>query len=555
MGLVASIRGERTHEIIRQGLEVLLNLAHRGAAGCDPETGDGAGILIQIPHEFFARECGELGMHLPEPGAYGVAMCFLPVDRHDRLQCEGVFERISAEDGLKVIGWRDTPVNGDFIGREARATQPYIEQFFVERPAGLDEDSFERLLYRVRRRIENEIAASDIEGKDDFFYIPSFSCRTIIYKGLMLAPQIEKFYAELADPLVTSALALVHQRFSTNTFPSWKLAHPYRYIAHNGEINTVRGNVSWMNARQGVLNSPLWGEDIDKLFPVIVPGGSDSASLDNAVEFLYQSGRSIAHVMAMVIPEAWAGNPDMDEDKRAFYEYHASLMEPWDGPAAIAFTDGRVIGATLDRNGLRPGRYIVTKDDLVVMASEAGVLDVPAQDIRKKGRLQPGRMFLVDTVQKRIISDAEIKKELAARQPYAEWLQQQQVTLEHLPEPSRVIASNPETLLRRQRAYGYSEEDLRILLSPMGATGAEPVGSMGTDVPLACLSDRPQPLFNYFKQLFAQVTNPPIDPIREELVMSLISYIGTERNILDEAPDNCHTLKLPHPILTNRDRK
>jgi glutamate synthase domain-containing protein 2/glutamate synthase domain-containing protein 1/glutamate synthase domain-containing protein 3 len=553
MGLVASIRGEKTHEIIRQGLEVLLNLAHRGAAGCDPETGDGAGILIQIPHVFFARECGELGMQLPEPGAYGVAMCFLPVDKHNRLQCEGVFERISAEDGLKVIGWRDTPVNGDFIGREARATQPYIEQFFVERPAGLDEDSFERLLYRVRRRIENEIAASDIEGKDDFFYIPSFSCRTIIYKGLMLAPQIEKFYAELADPLVTSALALVHQRFSTNTFPSWKLAHPYRYIAHNGEINTVRGNVSWMNARQGVLNSPLWGEDIDKLFPVIGPGGSDSASLDNAVEFLYQSGRSIAHVMAMVIPEAWAGNPDMDEDKRAFYEYHASLMEPWDGPAAIAFTDGRVIGATLDRNGLRPGRYIVTKDDLVVLASEAGVLDVPAQDIRKKGRLQPGRMFLVDTVQKRIISDVEIKKELAARQPYGEWLQQQQVTLEQLPEPSRVIASNPETLLRRQRAYGYSEEDLRILLSPMGATGAEPVGSMGTDVPLACLSDRPQPLFNYFKQLFAQVTNPPIDPIREELVMSLISYIGTERNILDEAPDNCHTLKLPHPILTNRD--
>jgi glutamate synthase (NADPH) large chain len=553
MGLVASIRGEKSHAIIRQGLEVLLNLAHRGAAGCDPETGDGAGILIQIPHVFFARECGELGMRLPEPGAYGVAMCFLPVDKHNRLQCEGVFERISAEDGLTVIGWRDTPVNGDFIGREARATQPYIEQFFVGRPADLDEESFERLLYRVRRRIENEIAASDIEGKDDFFYIPSFSCRTIIYKGLMLAPQIEKFYAELADPLVTSALALVHQRFSTNTFPSWKLAHPYRYIAHNGEINTVRGNVSWMNARQGVLHSPLYGEDIDKLFPVIVPGGSDSASLDNAVEFLYQSGRSIAHVMAMVIPEAWAGNPDMDDDKRAFYEYHASLMEPWDGPAAIAFTDGRVIGATLDRNGLRPGRYIVTKDDLVVLASEAGVLDVPAQDIRKKGRLQPGRMFLVDTVQKRIISDAEIKKELAARQPYGEWLQQQQVILEHLPEPSRVIASNPETLLRRQRAFGFSEEDLRILLSPMGATGAEPVGSMGTDVPLACLSDRPQPLFNYFKQLFAQVTNPPIDPIREELVMSLISYIGTERNILDEAPDNCHTLKLPHPILTNRD--
>jgi glutamate synthase (NADPH/NADH) large chain len=552
MGFVASIRGEKSHEIIRKGLEVLINLTHRGAAGCDPETGDGAGILIQIPHVFFARECGELGMQLPEAGAYGVAMVFLPVDKHSRLQCEGVFERIAQDEGLTVLGWRDTPVNGDSIGREARASQPYIEQLFVGRPKGLEEDAFERLLYKVRRRTENEIANSEIEGKD-IFYVPSFSCRTIIYKGLMLAPQIEKFYFELANPLVTSALCLVHQRFSTNTFPSWKLAHPYRYVAHNGEINTIRGNISWMNARQSVLESPLHGDQIDKLFPVISPSGSDSGSLDNAVEFLFQSGRSLPHVMAMLIPEAWSGNPDMDEEKRAFYEYHASLMEPWDGPAAIAFTDGRVIGATLDRNGLRPGRYIVTKDDLVVLASEAGVLEVPAEDIRKKGRLQPGRMFLVDTVQKRIISDAEIKKQLASRQPYATWLKEQQVTLDQLPEPSRVIASNPETLLRRQRAYGYSEEDLRILLAPMGATGAEPIGSMGSDVPLACLSDRPQPLFNYFKQLFAQVTNPPIDPIREELVMSLISYIGTERNILDEAPENCHTLKLPHPILTNRD--
>ena len=552
MGLVASIRGEKSHEIIRKGLEVLINLTHRGAAGSDPETGDGAGILIQIPHVFFARECGELGLQLPEAGAYGVAMCFLPVDKHSRLQCEGVFERIAQEEGLSVVGWRDTPVNGDAIGREARASQPYIEQLFLGRPAGLDEESFERLLYRVRRRTENEMAASEIEGKEDF-YIPSLSCRTIIYKGLMLAPQIEKFYFELANPLVTSALCLVHQRFSTNTFPSWRLAHPYRYVAHNGEINTILGNVSWMNARQSVFDSPHFGEQIDNLFPVVVPGGSDSASLDNAVEFLYQSGRSLPHVMAMLIPEAWAANPDMDEDKRAFYEYHASLMEPWDGPAAIAFTDGRVIGATLDRNGLRPGRYIVTKDDLVVLASEAGVIDVPAEDIRKKGRLQPGRMFLVDTVQKRIISDAEIKKELASRQPYSKWLQEQQVTMDQLPEPSRVIASNQETLPRRQRAYGYSEEDLRILLAPMGAKGEEPVGSMGTDVPLACLSDHPQPLFNYFRQLFAQVTNPPIDPIREELVMSLISYIGTERNILDEMPENCHTLKLPHPILSNRD--
>ena len=555
MGLVASIRGEKSHAIIRKGLEVLINLTHRGAAGCDPETGDGAGILIQIPHVFFARECGELGMRLPEPGAYGVAMCFLPVDKHSRLQCEGVIERIAKEEGLTVLGWRDTPVNGIAIGREARASQPYIEQLFLAKPEGMkpDDDAFERLLYRVRRRIENEVVASEIEGKE-FFYIPSLSCRTIVYKGLMLAPQIEKFYFELANPLVTSALCLVHQRFSTNTFPSWKLAHPYRYAAHNGEINTIRGNISWMNARQSVLESSLYDGKIDDLYPVIMPEGSDSASFDNAVEFLYQSGRSLPHVMAMLIPEAWSGNPDMDEDKRAFYEYHASLMEPWDGPAAMAFTDGRVIGATLDRNGLRPGRYVVTKDDLVVLASEAGVLDIPAKDVRKKGRLQPGRMFLVDTVQKRIVSDKEIKKQLAGRQPYATWLKEQQVSLDELPEPpARNVVAKVEPLLRRQRAFGYSEEDLRILMGPMGATAAEPIGSMGTDVPLACLSDRPQSLFSYFKQLFAQVTNPPIDPIREELVMSLISYIGTERNILDEAPENCHTLKLPHPILTNRD--
>jgi glutamate synthase domain-containing protein 2/glutamate synthase domain-containing protein 1/glutamate synthase domain-containing protein 3 len=552
MGLVASIRGEQSHEIIRKGLEVLINLTHRGAAGCDPETGDGAGILIQIPHAFFQQECGKLGMQLGERGSYGVAMVFLPVDKHSRLQCEGVLERVAQAEGLSLLGWRDTPVNGDLIGRQARATQPYIEQMFVGAPKGMEEDAFERLLYLVRRRTENEIAQSEIEHKEDF-YIPSLSCRTIVYKGLMLAPQIEKFYYELANPLVASALCLVHQRFSTNTFPSWKLAHPYRYMAHNGEINTIRGNVSWMSARQSVMDSPLYDGKIDKLYPVIVPGGSDSASLDNAVEFLFQSGRSLPHVMAMLIPEAWAGNPDMDPKKRAFYEYHASLMEPWDGPASVCFTDGRVVGATLDRNGLRPGRYIVTKDDLVVLASEAGVIEVPPEDVRKKGRLQPGRMFLVDTVEHRIISDEEIKQSLAGRQPYAEWLKEQQVLLDDLPEPWRVITSDPETLLRRQRACGYSEEDLRILLNPMGSKGEEPIGSMGADTPLACLSDRPQQLFSYFKQLFAQVTNPPIDPIREELVMSLISYIGTERNILNEDPENCHTLKIPHPILTNRD--
>jgi glutamate synthase domain-containing protein 2/glutamate synthase domain-containing protein 1/glutamate synthase domain-containing protein 3 len=552
MGLVASIRGEKSHEIIRKGLEVLINLTHRGAAGCDPETGDGAGILIQVPHVFFKEECAKQGMQLGEAGSYAVAMVFLPVDKHSRLQCEGVFERMVQAEGLKLLGWRDMPVNGDLIGREARASQPYIEQLFVARPEAMDEEAFERLLYIVRRRTENEILNSKIEDKNDF-YIPSFSCRTIVYKGLMLAPQIEKFYVDLADERVASALCLVHQRFSTNTFPSWKLAHPFRYVSHNGEINTIRGNVSWMNARQSVQESDLFGDQIEKLYPVVTPGGSDSASLDNAVEFLFQSGRSLPHVMAMLIPEAWSGNPDMDEEKRAFYEYHASLMEPWDGPAAVAFTDGRMVGATLDRNGLRPGRYIVTKDDLVVLASEAGVIEVPPEDVRKKGRLQPGRMFLVDTVGHRIISDDEIKKSLAGRQPYGEWLKEQQVTLGQLPEPWKVISSDPETLLRRQRAAGYSEEDLKVLLGPMGSKGEEPLGSMGSDVPLACLSDRPQQLFSYFKQLFAQVTNPPIDPIREEMVMSLISYIGTERNILDEAPENCHTLKLPHPILTNRD--
>ena len=476
---------------------------------------------------------------------------------------EGVFVKVfgTADKELFDVGLRAARLAANGVAVDGRvapaedgaAPSPTSSSSFSAVPQGLDEDAFERLLYRVRRRTENEIAASDIEDKETF-YVPSCSCRTIIYKGLMLAPQIEKFYFELANPLVTSALALIHQRFSTNTFPSWKLAHPYRYVAHNGEINTIRGNISWMNARQSVLRSPLLRrQDRPSSIPSSCPAAATRRRSTTPSSSSIQSGRSLPHVMAMLIPEAWAGNPDMDEDKRAFYEYHASLMEPWDGPAAIAFTDGKVIGATLDRNGLRPGRYIVTKDDLVVLASEAGVIEVPAEDILKKGRLQPGRMFLVDTVQQRIVSDAEIKKQLAARQPYADWLKQQQVTIDSLPEPPRIIASNPETLLRRQRACGYSEEDLRILLAPMAANGEEPVGSMGTDVPLACLSDRPQPLFNYFKQLFAQVTNPPIDPIREELVMSLISYIGTERNILDEAPENCHTLRLPHPILTNRD--
>jgi len=549
---VANIKGQKSHDIILKGIQVLINLTHRGACGCDPETGDGAGVLIQIPHKFFVRECAALGFSLPEPGEYGVGMVFLPVEKPERLQCEGILERIAREEGLHVLGWRDTPIDGSAIGRVARNSQPYIEQIFIWRGHEMTEDQLERKLYVVRKRAEIEIANSDVPDKD-FFYIPSLSCRTIVYKGLLLAPQIAKFYGELSDPDVMSALCLVHQRFSTNTFPSWPLAHPYRYIAHNGEINTLKGNVNWMYARQSILASPLFGDDIRKLFPIVTPGGSDSASFDNVLELLYLAGRDIPHAMAMLIPEAWASNEHMHPEKKAFYEYHASLMEPWDGPAAIAFTDGRVIGATLDRNGLRPARYLVTHDNLVVMASETGVLPIKPEEVRMKGRLQPGKMLLVDTVAGEIVPDKELKRRLYTRRPYTQWLKENQIHLDDLPEPPRVYGYDPETLLMRQRAFGYTDEDLRILLAPMAAKGEEPVGSMGTDTPLACLSDKPQPLFHYFKQLFAQVTNPPIDPIREEMVMSLISYIGTERNILDETPKHCHTLRMPHPILTNRD--
>ncbi len=551
IGFVANINGHKSHDIIQKGLQILLNLTHRGACGCDPETGDGAGLIIQIPHEFFARVCANLGFTLPDPGQYGVGMCFLPVEPQQRLICEGIIERIVRSEGLSVLGWRDTPVNSDAIGRQARATQPYIEQLFVRSASNLSQDEFERRLYVVRRRAENEIGLTDIREKS-FFYMPSFSSRTIIYKGLLLAQQIANFYGELADPDCRSALCLVHQRFSTNTFPTWQLAHPFRYLCHNGEINTIRGNSNWMYARQSVLASPRF-KNMKDLFPVIQPDVSDSAALDNAVELLTLAGRELPHVLAMLIPEAWDADSTMSPEKKAFYEYHASLMEPWDGPAAVAFTDGRVIGATLDRNGLRPARYLVTHDGLLVMSSETGVLPVKPEDIKYKGRLQPGKMLLADLSEGRIIPDEELKAKLAARQPYAEWLKQNQIHLDALPEPSRVIESDHETIVCRQRAFGYTDEDLRTLMLPMAVDGQEPVGSMGTDTPLACLSDKPQPLFHYFKQLFAQVTNPAIDPIREELVMSLTSYIGTERNILEETPQHCHTLKMPHPILTNRD--
>jgi len=557
MGFVVNLDGHKTHEIVQKGIQILINLTHRGACGCDPETGDGAGVLIQIPHEFFARECAKLGFTLPEPGEYGVGMMFLPVENAQRLLCEGIVERIAREEGLTVLGWRDTPLHGDAIGRQARATQPYIEQIFIQKGEGADgrpmtQDEFERKLYVVRRRAEIEVLSSEFDDHE-FFYVPSMSSRVIIYKGLLLAPQISDFYLELADPLAKSSLCMVHQRFSTNTFPTWKLAHPYRMICHNGEINTVRGNVNWMNARESVLRSDLFGEDLTKTFPVIRPGGSDTACLDNAVEMLTLAGRELPHVMAMLIPEAWDADTTMPDDKRAFYEYHASLMEPWDGPAAVAFTDGKWLGATLDRNGLRPARYLVTTSNELILASETGVLPIKPEEVQYKGRLQPGRMLLVNLEEHRIVPDEEIKHMLASQQPYGEWLKEKQLTLEQLPQPPRVYGFDPETVLTRQRAFGYSDEDLKMILAPMATNGEEPVGSMGVDTPLACLSDRPQSLFNYFKQLFAQVTNPAIDPIREELVMSLTSYIGTERNILEETPMHCHTLKLPHPILTNLD--
>jgi glutamate synthase domain-containing protein 2/glutamate synthase domain-containing protein 1/glutamate synthase domain-containing protein 3 len=553
IGFVVNVNGRKSHDILEKGIQVLLNLQHRGACGCDPETGDGAGVTLQAPHEFFDRACYAAGMTLPNPGEYGVGMVFLPVERTQRLLCEGIVEDMVRKEGQRVIGWRDVPVDPSAIGQLARSTQPFIRQVFIGKAKRLEEDAFERKLYVIRKRIENRIRPLVEKQEVSYFYVPSMSARTVVYKGLMLADQIKAFYQDLSNPHVMSALALVHQRFSTNTFPTWELAHPFRYIAHNGEINTLKGNVNWMHARESVLKSDLFNGDLSRTFPIISPGGSDSANIDNALELLMMAGRSIFHSLLMLIPEAWATQAHMDPDLKAFYEYHASLMEPWDGPAAIAFTDGRYVGAILDRNGLRPCRYTVTYDDFVVLASETGVLSIPADNVKHKDRLQPGRMLLIDTVEGRIISDEEIKDTLAHRRPYGDWLRENLITIESLPKPPSYHRTDFETILMRQRAFGYTDEDLRIILAPMATQGEEPVGSMGNDAALACLSDKPRLLFDYFKQLFAQVTNPPIDPIREELVMSLVSYIGKEGNILDETPRNCHTLKLPHPILTNFD--
>ena len=552
IGFVVHIQGEKTHAIVEQALTVLKNLDHRGACGCEENTGDGAGILLQVPHTFLAHTCAPSGLHLPATGQYGVGMVFLPPDDTHRHACEQHFEAIVREEGHDVLGWRDVPTDNSSLGATARSCEPTIRQIFIGRPAALQDDmAFERKLYVIRRRAENAIRYGDMPG-GDYFYVPSLSYKTIIYKGMLTPWQVPMFYPDLADPRLETAIGVVHSRFSTNTFPSWERSHPYRYLIHNGEINTLRGNENWMHARQATLASELFGEDLPKLFPIIQEDGSDSAKFDNCLEFLGLGGRSLPHAMMMMIPEPWENHDSMPDDKRAFYEFHSSLMEPWDGPASIAFTDGVRVGAVLDRNGLRPSRYYVTKDDLVIMASEVGVLEVEPERVLEKRRLQPGRMFLVDTEEGRIISDDELKQQIASAQPYQQWLDTHLIRFDDLPH----VADEPpphdhQATLQRQQAYGYSFEDLRVNIGPMALNGIQPIGSMGTDTPLAVLSDKPQLLYNYFKQLFAQVTNPPIDPIREELITSTTLTIGPEGNLLEPTPDNARQIRLSIPIVTN----
>ncbi len=546
VGMVCSLKGEKSHDIVDKALQVLANLEHRGATGYDPETGDGAGILLQVPHAFFSS----VVKGLPEAGAYGVGMVFLPQNAKSRTVCEQTLERHVRAEGLEIIAWRDVPVRPEAVGELGRGSMPFIRQVFV----GCGKVAAERLdrhLFIARKLAENEVRISGLDGREQF-YLPSCASKVIVYKGLMRSFRVAQFYPDLESPLVVSALALVHQRYSTNTFPAWPLAQPFRFISHNGEINTLRGNMNWMTARQGLLKSELFGTGLERLFPILTEGASDSAILDNAIELLYHAGRTLPHAVMMLIPEAWHHHTEMSPDKKAFYEYHACLMEPWDGPASIPFTDGQVIGAVLDRNGLRPSRYTVTKDGLVILGSETGVLEIDPSNVARKGRLQPGRMFLVDTRQGRIIDDEEVKAQLADSKPYAQWLSQNLMDLEALPQPegeSR-LALEGDALTARQRLFGYSMEDLKITLAPMGRTGAEPMGSMGNDAPLAVLSSRSRLFFDYFHQLFAQVTNPPLDAIREELVTSLLSYLGKQGNLLTETPELCRLLRVRQPLLS-----
>ena len=550
VGFVAHIKGVKAHSIIEQGLKILENLDHRGAVGADKLMGDGAGILIQIPDEFYRAEMAQQGVELPPPGEYGVGMIFMPKEHASRLACVQELERAVKAEGQVLLGWRDVPVDTDMpMSPTVRAKEPIIKQIFIGRgPDVIVPDALERKLYVIRKTASAAIQALKLTHSREY-YVPSMSCRTIIYKGLLLADQVGKYYKDLSDPRATSALALVHQRFSTNTFPEWPLAHPYRFVAHNGEINTVKGNFNWMRAREGVMKSPVLGDDLKKLYPISFEHQSDTATFDNALELLTMSGYPLAHAAMMMIPEAWEQHTTMDERRRAFYEYHAAMLEPWDGPAAMVFTDGRQIGATLDRNGLRPARYVVTDDDIVVMASESGVLPIPQNKIVKKWRLQPGKMFLIDLEQGRIVDDEELKNQYASAKPYRQWIESVRIKLDSLPAvpDTHVFA---ESLLDRQQAFGYTQEDIKFLMSPMAQLGEEGIGSMGNDSPLAVLSDKNKPLYNYFKQLFAQVTNPPIDPIRENIVMSLVSFIGPKPNLLDiNAINPPMRLEVPQPVL------
>ena len=571
VGFIANVKGKQSHKLVTNALEILENMEHRGAVGCEPDSGDGCGILTGTPDKFFRRECAKLGFKLPKANEYAVAMCFLPQDLVSRQVCENRLEELVDEYGMTLLGWRDVPVNSKLLGPTPAKTEPRIRQAFVGMTEGFyNRADFNRRLYLVRQRCENDIefgAGLPAEAADEF-YICLLSTNRMVYKGMLTPPQVRAYFPDLSDPAFESQYAIVHSRFSTNTFPSWRLAHPYRYLAHNGEINTLRGNRNWMRARAGTLRSDVFGDELDKMFPILTQTGSDSATLDNCLQFLSVNGRSVEHAMMMLVPEAWQNNPLMDPDLKAFYEYHACLMEPWDGPANIAFTSGDKIGAILDRNGLRPSRYFITNDDHVIMASEAGTLPIETKNISRKWRLQPGKIFLIDFKKKRIIDDSEVKAGLVDARPWKRWLEENLTELESLPDgaippthPGPALGSRdgvepgtpgPEnSLLAQQHAFGYTNEDLRILLMPMASTGAEAVGSMGTDTPLACLSDKPQLLFSYFKQLFAQVTNPPLDAIREEMVTSLITYLGREGNLLTEEPGHARLIKLKTPIITS----
>ena len=578
IGFVANIKGNKSFDIIQRGLDVLVNMTHRGAEGADNKTGDGAGIVMQVPHEFFIKQ----GLKLPSAGLYGVGNVFLPQDEKEAIICKEKLESIITQEGLRIITWRKLQCDNSVIGDIARRAEPGVEQVFVGVAGGgggekwlgaglepalagaalggtagadtiVDMRTLERKLYIVRKQIENAIRQSDLQQKS-MFYICSLSSRTINYKGMLQPDQLQKYYADLQNTDVQSALAMVHSRFSTNTFPSWDLAQPFRIMSHNGEINTVKGNRFWMQARESIMKSELLGSDLQKILPIIEPGKSDSASFDNALEMLVMCGRSLPHALAMMIPESWNDKNPISDELKSFYEYHSTFMEPWDGPASMVFTDGRYIGGTLDRNGLRPSRYVITTDDMIVMGSEVGVQTFPAEKIKTKGRLMPGKILLIDTLEGRLIPNDEVKKELINQQPYQKWVTENRLNLSELNYSKLEHPDfSGDTLRQRQLAFGYNKEDVEDLISVMAETGQEPTGSMGTDTPLAILSDKPQRLFNYFKQIFAQVTNPAIDPIREELVMTLTSYLGAQQNLLSETPTHCRQIKVLNPIFTDSD--